>query len=236
VGNTCSFSVGAWSPTLFTSSPSGLEADFGRLDRHELGDGAWVDHQAGWLAGAAELFERLVTALDWSGRRVPMYGAILDQPRLTAAWPGPDLDPLAGPLVERARDLLSEHYGMALHGPGANLYRDGRDSVAWHGDRVARERHRSLVAIVSLGEARPFRLRPVGGGASTSFELGHGDLLVMGGTAQRTWQHCVPKLRRAGPRLSLTFRDTTATTRSELSFSTRPQSAPSRYEAECAGG
>jgi alkylated DNA repair dioxygenase AlkB len=207
VGNTCSFTVGIWSPTLFASSPVGLDPGFGRLERHPLADGAWVDHQPGWVEGAAELFERLVTALEWSGRQVPMYGSLLDQPRLTAAWPGPDVDPVAGPLVERVRVVLSDHYGVDLHGPGANLYRDGRDSVAWHGDRVARERHQSVVAIVSLGEARPFRLRPVGGGPSRSFDLGHGDLVVMGGTAQRTWQHAVPKVHRAGPRLSLTFRD-----------------------------
>jgi alkylated DNA repair dioxygenase AlkB len=207
VGNTCSFSVGPWSPSLFSASAPGLDGDFARLDRHHLGDGAWVDHQAGWVDGAAEVFERLVTALEWSGRQVPMYGALLDQPRLTASWPGPEIDPVAGPLVDQARARLSEHYALALTGPGANLYRDGADSVAWHGDRVARERHRALVAIVSFGEARPFRLRPAGGGASRTFELGHGDLLVMGGTCQRTWQHAVPKVRRAGPRLSLTFRD-----------------------------
>ncbi len=62
------------------------------------------------------------------------------------------------------------------------------------------------MAIVSLGEPRPFRLRPTGGGASVGFELGAGDLLVMGGTCQRTWQHSVPKARHAGPRLSLSFR------------------------------
>ncbi len=154
MGNTCSFSIGAWSPTLFASSPVGLDADFSRLERHRLDDGAWVDHQVAWVAGATDLFERLVDALDWSGRQVPMYGAILDQPRLTATWPGPNVDTVAGPLIDRARAALSERYGVALHGPGANLYRDGRDSVAWHGDRVARERHQSLVAIVSLGEAQ----------------------------------------------------------------------------------
>jgi len=210
VGNVCStppLEEGtAWAPTLFSAAAPALDAGFLTLARRELGDGAWLDHAPGWVSGAAELFDRLVSSLAWSGRRVPMYGSMLDEPRVTARWPGPDVDPVAGPLLESARDLLSRHYGVELTGPGANLYRDGRDSVAWHGDRVARERATALVAIVSLGEARPFRLRPVGGGASVGFALGHGDLLVMGGTCQRTWQHAVPKVRRAGPRLSLTFR------------------------------
>ena len=206
MGNARSFSVGTWSPTLFAASPVGLDASFAGLERHQLAEGAWVDHQPGWVSGSAEVFERLVPALDWDGRQVPMYGALLDQPRLTAEWPGPEVDAVAGPLVDEVRERLSGRYGVDLHGPGANLYRDGRDSVAWHGDRVARERQEAVVAIVSLGAARPFRLRPTGGGASVGFELGQGDLLVMGGTCQRTWQHSVPKVRRAGPRLSLTFR------------------------------
>jgi alkylated DNA repair dioxygenase AlkB len=184
----------------------GLDTRFADLERHELAEDAWLDHQPGWVSGSAEVFERLVGALEWDARQVPMYGALLDQPRLTAGWPGSDLDPVAGPLVDEARALLSDRYGVDLHGPGANLYRDGHDSVAWHGDRVARERQQAIVAIISLGAARPFRLRPTGGGASVGFELGQGDLLVMGGTCQRTWQHSVPKVRRAGPRLSLTFR------------------------------
>ena len=206
MGNACSVDSLAWAPTLFSTAAPGLDVELRGLVHHDLGDGAWVDHTAAWMSGAAAVFDRLVAALSWTARQVPMYGSLLDEPRVTARWPGPAVDPVAGPLVEQARELLADRYGVALTGPGANLYRDGRDSVAWHGDRVMRERATALVAIVSLGEARPFRLRPVGGGASRGFALGHGDLLVMGGTCQRTWQHCVPKVRRAGPRLSLTFR------------------------------
>jgi alkylated DNA repair dioxygenase AlkB len=195
-----------WAPTLFSASAPDLDDRFTGLVRQDLGDGAWVDHVPAWVSGAADLFDRLVRALTWTSRRVPMYGAMLDEPRVTARWPGPSVDPVAGPLVERAREALGAHYGVDLTGPGANLYRDGRDSVAWHGDRVLREGGTGVVAIVSLGEARPFRLRRSGGGASRGFCLGHGDLLVMGGTCQRFWQHTVPKVRRAGPRLSLSFR------------------------------
>jgi len=196
----------AWAPTLFSASVPDVDDRFSNLVRHDLGEGAWLDHAPSWASGAAELFDRLVASLTWTSRQVTMYGSKLDEPRMHARWPGPSVDPVAGPWVEQAREVLGGRYGVELAGPGANLYRDGRDSVAWHGDRVMREGGPGLVAIVSLGEARPFRLRPTGGGPSRGFSLGHGDLLVMGGTCQRFWQHTVPKVRRAGPRLSLTFR------------------------------
>ena len=37
-------------------------------------------------------------------------------------------------------------------------------------------------------------------------ERSWGDLLVTGGLAQRAWQHSVPKVAHAGPRISLAFR------------------------------
>jgi alkylated DNA repair dioxygenase AlkB len=89
---------------------------------------------------------------------------------------------------------------------GLNLYRDGRDSVAWHGDRIAREITEPIVALVSLGDRRRFLARPRGGGRSIPFELGGGDLLVTGGTFQRRWEHSVPKVAAAGARVSIAFR------------------------------
>ena len=62
------------------------------------------------------------------------------------------------------------------------------------------------MAIVSLGAPRRFLLRPAGGGTSRAFDLGWGDLLVMGGTCQRTWEHAVPKMASAKPRMSVQFR------------------------------
>ena len=112
------------------------------------------------------------------------------------------------------RDVLTTAYGDQPGAPfcttGICLYRDGRDSVAWHGDTIGRHAaDGTLVAIVSLGEARRFLLRPKGGGATRKFALGHGDLLVMGGSCQRTWEHSVPKTTRpVGPRISIEFRST----------------------------
>ena len=104
------------------------------------------------------------------------------------------------------RIALSQRYGVAFDSVGLNLYRDGRDSVAWHRDRIAKDIDDPLVAIVSVGEPRRFLLRPVTGGHSRALLLGRGDLLVTGGTCQRTWQHTVPKVAKAGPRISITFR------------------------------
>ena len=88
------------------------------------------------------------------------------------------------------------------------LYRDGSDSVAWHGDRVARESPRdTMVAILSLGATRPFALRPKAGGTGLRLSIGHGDLPVMGGSCQRTWLHAIPKTARClGARISIQVR------------------------------
>jgi alkylated DNA repair dioxygenase AlkB len=102
---------------------------------------------------------------------------------------------------------LSERFGSDLSVISANLYRDGKDSVAWHGDRVARTRPETVVAILSLGSPRRFLLRPKGGGRSLRLEPAPGDLIVLGGTCQRTWEHSVPKRAQAGPRISVMFRE-----------------------------
>jgi alkylated DNA repair dioxygenase AlkB len=104
------------------------------------------------------------------------------------------------------RARLSAHYGRRFDSVGVNLYRDGRDSVAWHADRIARTVDDPLVAIVSLGHPRRFLLRPVGGRTALTLSPQAGDLVVMGGSSQRTWQHTVPKSASAGPRISVTFR------------------------------
>jgi alkylated DNA repair dioxygenase AlkB len=128
------------------------------------------------------------------------------QPRLTAAWRDDARLAEHVPVLGEIRRLLSLRYARDFDTGGLNLYRDGRDSVAWHGDRIPKELHEPVVAIVSVGEPRRFLLRPRGGGRSLRFELGAGDLLVTGGRCQREWQHCVPKVAAAGPRISITFR------------------------------
>ena len=179
---------------------------FSRAVRHELSHGAWVEHQSEWLSGADEVFAEVAAASGWAQREMQMYGEMVVQPRLTAFWDVDDT-PERIAIVRDMATALSGRYGVEFSRVGCNLYRHGQDSVAWHGDRVARDLPKATIAIVSLGARRPFKLRPAEGGASTGFELGRGDLLVMGGSCQRTWRHTVPKVRRVvGPRISVTFR------------------------------
>lgn len=197
-------------PSLLAAGPTGREVSFAAGRRIDLGAGAWVDVVPGWLAGADSLFTSLVHGVRWHQREVAVHGRILPEPRLTAWW-GPD-GPATARLArapEALRHLippLDARYGHGFDAIGLNLYRTGRDSVAWHGDRLQRERPVTVVAVLSLGSPRRFLLRPTGGGASRRIEMFSGDLLVMGGTCQRTWQHSVPKVARAGPRISATFR------------------------------
>jgi alkylated DNA repair dioxygenase AlkB len=175
------------------------------LRRIDLDGTSWLDHVPGWLSGEQRVFDHLVDALDWRQRTVTMWERRLPEPRLTAWWT-PDQGPEALPVLAAARRALSTRYAEAFDSIGFNCYRDGEDSVAWHGDRHRLYIDDPVVAIVSVGAGRPFRLRPRGGGSALSFDLGRGDLFVMGGACQHDWEHGVPKVRRAEPRISITFR------------------------------
>lgn len=195
--------------TLFADSPQKVRSGLADLDRTALGSGAWVEVARDWLPSADEVFDALVREVPWRAEERQMYDRVVAVPRLVAFYAAGDA--LPHPALGRARAELSQHYqselGEAFETAGCCFYRDGRDSVAWHGDRVGRSRTQdTLIAIVSLGDPRRLLLRPRGGGSSRSFTLGHGDLLVMGGTCQRTWDHCVPKEAHAGPRISVQFR------------------------------
>jgi alkylated DNA repair dioxygenase AlkB len=181
-----------------------------RLRRTELSDGAWIDLLPGWLTGADVLFERLAAHVPWRAERRPMYDRTVDVPRLLSFY---DEDaPLPDPVLAEARAALNRQYAAELGEPfrtaGLCHYRDGRDSVAWHGDTIGRgATEDTMVAIISIGAPRALLLRPRGGGASIRHALGHGDLLVMGGSCQRAWEHAVPKTTRpVGPRISIQFR------------------------------
>ena len=181
------------------------------VERVTLTDGAWVDLRRGWISGADELFARLMESVPWRAERRVMYERVVDVPRLLCFYG--DGEALPDPLLAEARATLDRHYAPELGEPfttaGLCLYRDGKDSVAWHGDTTGRgSSEDTMVAILSLGTPRTLALRPRGGGApGHRFEVGHGDLLVMGGSCQRTWEHAVPKTARPlGPRISVQFR------------------------------
>jgi alkylated DNA repair dioxygenase AlkB len=195
----------AWQPSLLDGGTIEVDDGFAGLRREELDHDAWVDLRPGWCRGADALFARLLEQTPWRGRTVRMYDRVVAEPRLTHRWTLDDGPPPPDELRVMA-EVLSARYGVRFSQVGVNLYRDGTDSVAWHGDRVARELPEAVVALVSLGATRPFRLRPTGGGPSRLYRPGPGDLLVMGGSCQRTWQHAVPKCRGVGPRMSVQFR------------------------------
>ena len=182
----------------------------GTVRRTELTRGAWVDVRPGWLTGAGDLFGRLAADVPWRAEKRQMYDRVVDVPRLLCFYG--DEDPLPDPVLAECRAALNAHYGRELGErfttAGLCLYRDGRDSVAWHGDTTGRgSREDTMVAIVSLGSPRALMLRPRGGGEARRYELGHGDLIVMGGSCQRTWEHAVPKTAKpVGPRISVQFR------------------------------
>ncbi|KMO75650.1 alpha-ketoglutarate-dependent dioxygenase AlkB [Mycolicibacterium obuense] len=188
---------------------------FDQADRRELGNGAWLEVRSGWLAqdGAddAALFRELREAIPWRSERRQMYDRVLDVPRLVSFHHLLD-EPAPHPRLKQLRRRLNDAYAGELGEPfvtaGLCLYRDGNDSVAWHGDNIGRSRtDDTMVAIVGLGATRVFALRPRGGGASLRIRHGHGDLLVMGGSCQRTWEHAIPKTARpTGPRISIQFR------------------------------
>jgi alkylated DNA repair dioxygenase AlkB len=201
---TAAFQASLWDcaaePVVTTLAPA----------RTLLSDGAWIDVQRAWLQGADVLFERLRDTVPWRAERRQMYERVVDVPRLLAFYD--HAAALPDPVLVTLKATLDEHYAPELGEPfttaGLCLYRDGRDSVAWHGDRIGRSSTEdTMVAIVVLGEPRALLLRPRGGGTTLRNDLGHGDLIVMGGSCQRTWEHAVPKAtRHTGPRISIQFR------------------------------
>lgn len=182
------------------------------LRRCDLGRGAWIDVLPQWLVGADALFDVLARDVEWRAERRVMYERVVEVPRLLSFFAAHA--PLPHPSLDEARAALGAHYAEELGEPfttaGLCFYRDGRDGVAWHGDTIGRGGSQdTMVAILSLGAPRNLVLRPRGGGGPESVRtpLGHGDLIVMGGGCQRTWEHAILKTARpVGPRISVQFR------------------------------
>ena len=185
-------------------APHPAREGFAAPSRLELGAGAWIEHRAGWLDGHGELFDTLRREMKWHAERRAMYDSVIEVPRMTATIPD---DGSCPPVLARARGALERRYRRRFESVRLAWYRDGRDSVAMHGDRIGRRIADTVVAILSLGAARRFLLKPAAGGRSLRFDLGGGDLLVMGGACQRTWRHGIPNVRAAGPRISIQLRE-----------------------------
>lgn len=191
---------------LFADSTPAFDGAYTGIPRRALGGPAWVEQAEGWVRGADVLFEIVLASRSWAQRTRWMYDREVLEPRLTAPWSLESGLPLEPALLEEMRASLSQRYGVQFDSVGFNLYRDGRDSVAWHRDRIREDIRRPTIALVSLGEQRKLLMRPRGGGRSLVFMLGRGDLFVLGGAGNLDWEHCIPKVRQAGPRISLAFR------------------------------
>ena len=207
----------AWQPSLLDAAePPAIGVSYDGLVRHALDATSWVDFCPGWLRGHDALFATLLATGSWEQRTRRMYEGLVLEPRLTAGWSAVAGDPGTPPALPSMCSVLSARYGVTFDRVWVNLYRDGRDSVAWHPDRNGRVHQNPMVATVSLGARRKFQLRPRGGGRiALTLEPGCGDLVVMGGACQHDWEHCVPKTAKpVGPRMSVTIRHSQGALRS----------------------
>ncbi len=192
-------------------------------DRQELGEGAWIAHTKGFIEDDAILLEKLAATLPLSQEKLFLFGREVFTPRLTSwhgdpgcayRYSGRSFTPLPWTDdLQAIRETLFEQTATRFNSVLANLYRGGNDSMGAHSDdepELGPAPDDVRIASVSLGAARRFCLRPKRPRAELpglDFELGHGDLFVMGGTTQRHFRHHVPKTRApVGPRLNLTFR------------------------------
>jgi len=198
----------AWQPSLFDGGPLGLDLDYTGLRRIHLDDRSWVDYCPGWLSGSDIVFDALAGEARWQQRTVHIYDRMLPEPRLTAGWSTDADDETLPPMLREMAGALSQRYPVEFDRIWVNLYRDGLDSVAWHGDRNRLVMTRPMVATVSLGARRKFLLRQRGTSRTLyRLEPGHGDLVVMGGECQAEWEHTVPKTKKpVGARMSVTIR------------------------------
>ena len=197
-----------WQPSLFDGGPLALDADYTELRRIQLDERSWLDYCPGWLSGADIVFDALAGEARWQQRTRWMYDQRVPEPRLTAGWSTDAGDEGLPLMLREMADGLSSRYPVRFDRIWVNLYRDGADSVAWHGDRNRLVMTQPIVATVSLGARRKFLLRPRGTSrALYRLEPGHGDLVVMGGECQAEWEHTVPETKQpVGARMSVTIR------------------------------
>jgi alkylated DNA repair dioxygenase AlkB len=209
----------SWQPSLLDGGPPSLDVSYDGVRRIDFDERSWIDYCPGWLSGSDAVFDLLDATARWQQRTVTMWDNVLPEPRLTAGWSSDSTK--APPLLREMCELLSARYDIGFDSVWVNLYRDGHDSVAWHGDRNRHAMTRPMVATVSLGARRKFQLRRRGTSRIEHVLMpGVGDLVVMGGECQNEWEHTVPKTARyVGARMSVTIR----------------HSAPARGESWLAG-
>lgn len=201
-------------PFALTPPPASVSAS----EHIPLQFDAWMTFEPTWLAKpeADELLRAITEESAWGERPIVARGKEVMQPRLIDwagdlpyKYSGQVLEPRTHtPTLDGLRVRVEAHVGEVFNHTLLNLYRDGRDSVAMHADNEPELGQYPIIASVSLGETRVFRLQSKRDRKRRrKLPLTHGSLLVMGGTMQRTWRHAVPKEPAIeGPRLNVTFR------------------------------
>lgn len=175
-----------------------------------------------WLAAseADRLLGELRDSIPWEVHRIRIFGREVDSPRLSCWIGGQDATYVYSrtrfephpwtPALAALRDRVAKACDAPFNSVLANLYRDGRDSMGWHSDNEPELGARPVIASLSLGAVRRFRLKPRNESERAQvlgIELGHGSLLRMAGDTQRLYLHDLPKTNAAvGPRINLTFR------------------------------
>jgi alkylated DNA repair dioxygenase AlkB len=214
------------------------------VERIDLDATAWVEYVPGFVLDATALFDTVHGQANWQQQEVLRYDRYVPERRLSA---GIRAD--AVPALRHTELHLESRFRVRFSGVAAILYRDGDDFQGLHSDREMRWLDDTLIAIVVVGERRPFVFRPRGpsaqvvdrtpaGEAPSDLVLhpGDGDLLVMGGTNQRDWLHGVPRAPTDRPRISLTWRWTSKRGRPDTNpgyaegrqFSDRPRQPGTR--------
>jgi alkylated DNA repair dioxygenase AlkB len=188
-------------------------------ERVWLDETSWVDVVRGWLPDADEVFAAVHERANWFQGRIFRYERWVDEPRLSASS-RTNFAELHPALIDAHR-TIRRTYGVDFPTPALALYRDGRDSVAFHCDRELRWLEDTVIGVLTLGAARPWLLRPRASRYDERAPVrdvrpGPGDLLVMGGRCQADWHHAVPKVAaHVGPRISLQWRWTSKRGRPE---------------------
>lgn len=209
------------------------------FERTWLDDASWVDVARGWVKHPEVVEQALRENLAWQQGRIWRYERWVDEPRLGAGWtPGRGEPPHE--LVREAHRTLSHRYHR-FDSVAFCRYRDGHDGQAFHRDMEMRWLDDTVIAVLTFGAQRPWRLRPREHrhkddqlkGATLDLSPAGGDLLVMGGACQARWEHSVPQLgdQPVGERISLQWRWTSRQGRPQqgpgyrapLDFSDRPQ-------------
>ena len=167
---------------------------------------------------AAQLFQVFSNNVPWRHDPIKVFGKTYMQPRLTSlhgttnlGYGYANIRMQAQPMMPELNDILqriakinSNDFNIVL----LNLYRDGNDSNGWHADNEKELGQNPVIASVSLGAPRLFKLKHrYDKNLKRQLLLESGSLLLMSGATQHHWLHQVPKTKKqVGPRINLTFR------------------------------